>query len=100
MATPSSASGGPADSVAGKKGSDDELLDRIRKRYRYHFTAWQKIREAGAKSIQALSQEGPWASEERQARKQAGRPCIHLDQLTQYTNGFMGEVRQSPLAVK
>src|SRR5438128_9976 len=80
--------------------SDQELLRHIRRRFDYMELAWREIRQAGAEDMRALSPEGPWSTEERNARKKEGRPCIHLDQLTQYTNGFMGEVRQTPIGVK
>jgi Phage P22-like portal protein len=89
---------GPNDRVA-DNSKDQDILDRIRKRHRYHVDAWKQIRAAGASDIKALSPLGPWDDTERANRKTEGRPTIHLDQLTQYTNGFMGEVRQNPIAI-
>jgi hypothetical protein len=95
------ASGGDNDSLsASPVKSDAELLQHIRRRFDYMTFAWREVREAGEADMQALTPEGPWDRTDRAERKKAGRPCIHLDQLTQYTNGFMGEVRQSPIAGK
>src|SRR2546427_6345085 len=91
---------GGLNTATNSKKDDQDLLQRIRSRHRYHVQAWKPIRADGEKDIQALSPEGPWDALERANRKKAGRPCIHLDQLTQYTNGFMGEVRQNPMATK
>jgi hypothetical protein len=91
---------GPADTTpASSKAGDEKLLDKIRKRHRYHTQAWLKIRAEGARDIIALTPQGPWDPQDRVERKEAGRPCIHLDQLGQYVNGFMGEVRQNPIAI-
>jgi hypothetical protein len=100
MSTVFAANQGPNDPQVELSGSDDAILKKIRHRYHYHFRAWKNVRDDGAKDVQALSPEGPWDADERKKRKDAGRPCVHLDQLTQYTNGFMGEVRQKPSAVK
>lgn len=83
------------------KHGDDKILAQIRRRYDYMYHASKPIRERGELSVRALTPEiGPWSDDERAARKKEGRPCIHMDQLSQYTKGFMGEVKQTPLGVK
>ncbi len=90
---------GDWDSTSDSKG-DAKLLDRIRTRYRYMEKAWRNVRDRGHLDMQALGPDGPWDPQERAARKEAKRPCIHLDQLNQYPNTLVNQVRQNPLATK
>lgn len=89
------------DSPVSTSGSaNDKLIERIRTRYRYMLRATQMIRDHGDLCMRALSPEGPWDPLEREARKEQKRPCIHLDQLSQYPNSLVNKVRQSPRGVK
>lgn len=72
----------------------------IRECYREYRDAWREIREEAAKDMQAISPEGPWTQEDRDARKGSGRPCIHLDQLNQFLSQLNGNVRKSKRAIK
>lgn len=101
MTTAYPATSGNADSGDGlKKSPDQKLLDRIKSRFDYFIAAWKDIRDEAELDMRAQSIYGPWDPAERQARIEAKRPVIHLDQLGQYTNALVNEVRLNPLAVK
>jgi hypothetical protein len=72
----------------------------IREAYRDYRSEWQDIRDEGASDMQAISVEGPWSSEDRANREAKGRPCIHLDQINQFLNQIIGNVRKAKRAVK
>lgn len=71
---------------------DDELLKEIRDRYDYATEAWRKIREEAAKDMRYVAGD-PWEPKERKAREEAGRPCISLDEINQYTNQVINQLR-------
>lgn len=72
----------------------------IREAYADYRTDWSDIRDEAAQDMSAISVEGPWTAEDRAAREQSGRPCIHLDQINQYLNQTKGNVRKNKRAVK
>lgn len=72
----------------------------IRDAYQDYRDAWREIRDAAMEDMRAISPEGPWTQEDRDARKGSGRPCIHLDQLNQFLAQINGNVRKSKRAVK
>jgi len=72
----------------------------IREAFREYRNAWQAIRDEAQSDMQAISVEGPWTDEDRDARRQAGRPCIHLDQTNQFLNQTIGNVRKSKRSIK
>ena len=59
-----------------------------------------KIRDEAAEDMKAISTQGPWSDEDRDARKGSGRPCIHLDQLNQFLAQVNGNVRKSKRSIK
>jgi hypothetical protein len=77
-----------------------ERLARIRKRYDYMVSAWKEIREQAELDQRAQSIAGPWEPGERDERTKNGRPCVHLDQLTQYVSALVNQVRSEPIAIK
>lgn len=82
------------------QGSPDErLLEEIRKRYDYASEAWRSIRDEAAQDMKFLEND-PWPDEERRARKDAHRPCLSLDELNQYVNQRVNDVRQNKRAIK
>ena len=72
----------------------------IRDCYQDYRDAWREIRDEAAEDMRAISTEGPWTQEDRDARKGSGRPCIHLDQLNQFLAQINGNVRKSKRAIK
>lgn len=60
---------------------------------------WQAIRDEGAIDMRHASGD-PWDPKDRKAREDAGRVCISLDELGQYTNQVVNEVRANKRAVK
>jgi Phage P22-like portal protein len=72
----------------------------IRECFQDYRSEWQEIRDEAAEDMRAISPSGPWANEDRQMRKDAGRPCVHLDQINQYLNQTSGNVRKNKRAVK
>ncbi len=78
---------------------DQELLQEIRDTYAYYAERWEKPRaEARIDVRYALGD--PWDEVDRKFRKDAGRPCINHDQLTQYINQAANGQRQNPPGIK
>lgn len=50
--------------------------------------------------MRCISPEGPWSGDDRGQREDAGRPCIHLDQINQFLNQVNGNVRKNKRSVK
>ncbi len=82
------------DPTQGEK--DDELLKRIRHRYRYAHDKWRRNRDEGQKNMRYVSGD-PWDDEDRMARK--NRPTVCADQLNQYVNQVVNTARQNPRGV-
>jgi hypothetical protein len=78
---------------------DEDLLQEIRDKFTYATQAWQKIREEAAKDMRYVSGK-PWDAKEEKARADAGRPCLALDELGQYTNQTVNDFRQNPRSIK
>ena len=78
----------------------DPSPKEIRDAYQDYRDAWREIRDAATEDMRAISVEGPWTDEDRDARKGSGRPCIHLDQLNQFLAQVNGNVRKSKRAIK
>lgn len=72
--------------------TDEAKLKELRERYDYAQSVWQPIRENGAKNMRFVAGD-PWEKAERDARKNAGRPCISLDEINQYTNQVINQLR-------
>ena len=78
---------------------DEKLLDEIRERYRYFDDAWREIRDESRKDRKFISGD-PWDEEDRKAREDNGRPCISHDELTQYLNVAINNVRQNKRGIR
>jgi len=72
----------------------------IRESFRDYRNDWDEIRKEASADMQAISVEGPWDPEDRQSRETKGRPCIHFDQINQFLNQVIGNVRKSKRAIK
>src|SRR5262245_34002907 len=100
MPTTYPAKQGENDGAPSLKKGHKELLERIRRRFNYHVESWRDIRAEAALDVRATSTAGPWDPTERDQRQKDKRPCIHLDQLGQYINNLVNEVRMNPIAIK
>ena len=78
----------------------DPSPKEIRDAYQDFRNAWQDIRNESQEDMRAISVQGPWSDEDRDARKGSGRPCIHLDQLNQFLSQVNGNARKSKRAIK
>lgn len=78
---------------------DDPLLERIRHRYRDAVARWDAIRQEAATDI-AYVVGDPWEPRDRRLREDAGRPCLAMDELGQYLNQVINDIRANPRAVK
>lgn len=78
----------------------DPSPKEIRDAYQDFRNAWQDIRKESQEDMRAISVQGPWSDEDRDARKGSGRPCIHLDQLNQFLAQVNGNARKSKRAIK
>lgn len=72
----------------------------VREAFQDYRSAWDDIREEAASDMRAISVQGPWSDEDRAAREDAGRPCVHLDQINQYLAQLKGNVRKNKRAIK
>ena len=79
--------------------ADKELLLEIREKFRYYTDAWAKIREEGATDVQ-YSLGNPWSEKDKRERDAAGRPALSSDQLSQYLNQAINNLRQSKIGIK
>ena len=81
------------------KADDKPALERIHDRYSYATDRWDKIRQEAKTDMKHVKGD-PWPDQERRARIKAKRPVIALDELGQYENQVVNEVRANPRAIK
>lgn len=81
------------------KVADQEILERIHDRFNYCVDRWEKIRKEAKEDMRHVRGD-PWKPEERLARDKAKRPVIALDELGQYENQVVNDVRANPRAIK
>lgn len=77
----------------------DDLLKEIQENFRYAWDSWRPIREAGKIDMRYLAGD-PWDPREKTIRIQYQRPVISFDEMGQYCNDLINNVRQSKRAVK
>ena len=80
---------------------DDDLLEEIRENYETASESFKPSMEEGDKDIQFILNDG-WPEAEKALRRKPGseRPMYSGDQLNQYTNLVINEVRQHPRQIK
>ena len=79
--------------------ADDKLLEEINEDYEYSVTEWREIYKAGDDDMKYIAGD-PWPQAEKEARSKAGRPCLCLDELSQYVSQRCNDLRQNKRAVK
>jgi hypothetical protein len=77
----------------------DQDVQELRQQFADDTAEWRDIRDEGSKDMRYVSGD-PWAEHERAAREKAGRPCLSLDELSQYTNQGVNKLRANKRAVK
>ena len=84
-----------------ESGEDDDLLEELRENYESALEMFKPSMDEGDRDIQFILNDG-WPEAEKALRKKSGseRPMISCDQLNQYTNLVINEVRQHPRQIK
>lgn len=77
----------------------EKIVSGLKVRFDYATKEWADIRREGKIDIRCVAGD-PWAPKERQAREEANRPCLSLDELGQYVNQLINEIRQHKRAIK
>ena len=77
----------------------EALIQEIREQYQYCEDSWRENYKAGDEDMRFVAGD-PWEPSEREARRKEGRPCVHMDELSQYLNQRINDVRQNKRAVK
>src|SRR5690349_14521589 len=85
----------------GKASSEknEALLQEIRDDYRYFSTYWEETRKERRIDLRYICGD-PWDEKDRKAREAAGRPCINHDELGQYVNQFVSNLRSNKRGIK
>jgi hypothetical protein len=71
----------------------------IRECYADYRSEWQEIRDEAIIDMRYVAGD-PWEPEDRAAREDAGRPCVSLDELNQYLNQYVNNLRQTKRAIQ
>lgn len=87
------------DYISNPKTSEEKLLKRIRDRFERGVEEWSDIRAEGDKDMLYIAGD-PWEGKEKAARKDEGRPAMVFDELGQYVNQLINDVRMNPHSVK
>jgi hypothetical protein len=78
--------------------TDPEVKDLL-DRWDYFQDRWRDIREDAKEDMRYVSGD-PWDPKEKRARQALNRPCLVVDELGQYVNQLINDVRQNKRAVK
>lgn len=82
-----------------KPADEDALTTEIRERYTYAMDQWRDNRAEAKRDMRYVGGD-PWEPKDRKAREDAGRVCLSLDELHQYYNQVINDVRANPRAPK
>lgn len=76
--------------------NNEDLLKELKDRFDYCVQSWEDIRQAKKEDFKYISGD-PWPADERARREIKGqeRPCIATDELNQYLNQLVNDVRQN-----
>jgi len=78
----------------------DADLKEIRESFTEDEANWKDAQDARAEDIKALSPDSTWDRKDREAREEAGRPCLSFDELGQYVNQLVNDVRENKRAIE
>ncbi len=90
-----------SDSQPVRKGDsgDDTLLREIREDYTYFRDYWKDNHDEARIDLRFISGD-PWEPADREERKENGRPVLSPDELSQYQNATINNLRQNKRAIK
>lgn len=79
----------------------EKLLEEIRENFDYAVNSWREIRQEAKIDMQFAAGDG-WDARERGRREdpKQSRPCISEDEIGQYVNQLINDVRESPRSIK
>jgi hypothetical protein len=80
-------------------GADEELLKDIREDYTYFRDFWRENHDEAKIDMRFISGD-PWESKDRMEREDNGRPVLSPDELSQYQNATINNLRQNKRAIK
>lgn len=78
---------------------DDALLKEISDNFDYSVAQFEEIRREGRLDMQYIAGD-PWDPKERKEREANGRPCLNLDELNQYVNQQINNLRMNKRSIK
>lgn len=81
------------------KPKEDNEVTEIRERYKYALDQWRDIRTEASIDMRYLAGD-PWSDADKSARKAANRPMLVMDELNQYTNQIINQLRQNKRGIK
>jgi hypothetical protein len=79
--------------------ADQKLLKQIRDDYSYFLNYWREIRDEFAEDMRYVSGH-PFTQAEKDERKELGAPVVEPDEITQYLNQAINNLRQNKRAIK
>lgn len=79
--------------------SDVDILKEVRDEFDYYVNENNAIREEAKKDMRYIACD-PWDPQEKRVRKDAERPCLALDELSQFVNQLLNDPKQNPRAIK
>ena len=80
-------------------GGNDDLLRDIREDYTYYRDFWRENHNEAKIDLRFVSGD-PWEPDERRAREDNNRPVLSPDELDQYLNATINNLRQNKRAIK
>ncbi len=86
-----------ADTPKSKEQEEDALVKEIKTDIDYDFRAWEPVYKEADTDAKYIAGD-PWESKDLQSRKDAGRPALVFDELGQYINTAINDVRANPVA--
>ncbi|HEV8410804.1 MAG TPA: portal protein, partial [Gemmatimonadaceae bacterium] len=89
----------PSDTKTVKPGQYADVLEEMLRKWEYATDRWRPIR-AEAKTDMRYVSGDPWEQKDQRAREAAGRPIGSYDELSQYTNQVINDIRQHKRAIE
>ena len=99
----------PRPKLVAKRGDDEsaeastpeaKVLALMKERFAYATSEWREVRAESLKDRRCLTPDGPWDDKDRRERIDAGRPCLTLDEISQYANQLINDISQNKRAIK